>query len=51
MEWGAGELLFYGGLIVTVGSLLAAILFLCIYKVKSAWLKAQLDIEYGGKKK
>lgn len=51
MEWGTGELLFYGGLIVTVVSLLAAILFFCIYKVKSARLRGQLDIEYGGKKK
>lgn len=51
MEWGAGELLFYGGLIVTAVSLLAAILSVCIYKVKSVRLKAQLDIEYGGKRK
>ncbi len=45
------EVLFYGGIIITGCSLLLAIIFLCISKIKKIRLDAQLDEEYGKRKK
>jgi hypothetical protein len=46
-----GELLFYGGLIVSGAAVLAAVVLLCVYKRGSSRLKAQLDREYGSRSK
>lgn len=50
MGWLTNEVLFYGGLGITGGSLLLAIISFCIFKIKSVRLNAQLDSEYGNKK-
>lgn len=44
------EALFYGGIIITGCSLLLAIIFLCVSKIKKIRLDAQLDAEYGKRK-
>lgn len=45
------EVLFYGGIIIIGCSLLLAIIFLCVSKIKKIRLDAQLDAEYGKSKK
>lgn len=47
MDWLTNEILFYGGLILICSSLLLAIIYFCISKIKSVKLNAQLDAEYG----
>lgn len=47
MGWITNEMLFYGGLVLTGSSVLLAIIFFCISKIKSIKLNAQLDKEYG----
>lgn len=49
MLWLTNEVLFYGGLGITGFSLLLAIIYFCISKIKSVRLNAQLDSEYGKK--
>ena len=51
MDWLTNEVLFYSGLGITGGSLLLGIIYFCVSKVKSVRLNAQLDSEYGEKKK
>lgn len=51
MDWLTNEVLFYGGLGITGSTLLLAIILFCVFKVKSVRLNAQLDSEYGEKKK
>lgn len=41
------EILFYGGLCVAVAALLAAIIFFCVSRAKTARLKKTLEEEYG----
>lgn len=43
----SGYLLFIIGLIILVGSLVAAVVFACIYQFRSHRLNARLDAEYG----
>lgn len=50
VNWMTNEVLFYGGIGITGGSLLFGIIYLCVSKVKSVRLNAQLDSEYGEKK-
>lgn len=49
MNWLTNELLFYGGMAVAIGSLIAAILYFCISQIGKVRLDAQLDAEYGKK--
>lgn len=49
MDWLTNEVLFYGGLGITGVSLLLAIIYFCISKIKSVRLNAQLESEYGKK--
>lgn len=51
MDWLTNEVLFYGGIIITGYSILSAIIFLCVSKIKAVRLNAQLDAEYGERKK
>lgn len=51
MVWISNEMMFYGGLILAGSSVLLAIIFFCLSKVKSVKLNAQLDKEYGEKGK
>ena len=51
MDWLTNEVLFYSGLGITGVSLLLAIVYFCISKIKSVRLNAQLDTEYGERKK
>lgn len=51
MSWISNEMMFYGGLILAGSTVLLAIIFFCISKVKSTRLNAQLDKEYGEKGK
>ena len=51
MDWLTNEVLFYGGIIITGCSILSAIIFLCVTKIKAVRLNAQLDAEYGERKK
>ena len=41
------EWLFYGGMFLAAGSLIALILYLCVSKLRFARLRAQLEEEYG----
>lgn len=50
MDWLTNESLFYSGMIVTICSLLIAIVLFCVSKIKSIKLKTQLEIEYGEEK-
>lgn len=50
MNWVTNEILFYGGMILTGCTLLSAIIYFCISKIKEARLNAKLDAEYGEKK-
>ncbi len=45
------ELLFYGGIAILSLSLIAAIVFICCYKIRSRRLNSKLNEEYGEKKK
>ena len=45
------EILFYGGLAIAGGTLLAAFIYLCIWHIKKVRLDAQLDVEYGKRDK
>lgn len=47
MGWLTNEILFYGGGVLAGSSVLLAIIFFFISKVKSIKLNAQLDKEYG----
>lgn len=49
MSWITNEFLFYGGIILTGCSVLAAIVYFTFSKVKSIKLNAQLNMEYGEK--
>lgn len=49
MEWLINEVLFYGGLIIVGCSVISGIIYFCVSKIKAVRLKAQLDVEYGGK--
>ena len=51
MNWLTDEFLFYGGITVSVGSLVIAILSFCILQIKKTRLNAQMDYEYGKKEK
>lgn len=47
MEWVTNEMIFYCGIFLTGASILVAVIFFCISKVKLIKLNAQLDKEYG----
>lgn len=47
MEWLSNEVLFYGGIVITVCSILGAIFCFFISRMKEMRLKEQLDAEYG----
>lgn len=47
MNWLSNEILFYGGIIVSACSLMAAIVVFFISKIKLAHLNSRLDEEYG----
>lgn len=47
MQWITNEVLFYGGIIFAGGSLLLAIIYFCVVRIKFIKLNAQLDTEYG----
>ena len=49
MDWMTNEAIFYGGIIITSCSLLAALVFFFIYKARKMKLEARLDAEYGKK--
>lgn len=49
MGWITNEMMFYGGIILAGSSALLAIIFFCIFKVKSIKLNTQLNREYGEK--
>lgn len=49
MNWSVDERLFYGGIAVMAGTLLAAGIYVCISQIKKIRLNAQLDDEYGKK--
>lgn len=51
MDWLTNEVLFYGGITIIGCSLLSAIIFLCASKIKAVRLNAQLDAEYGERKR
>lgn len=51
MDWMTNETIFYGGIIIASCSLLAALVFFFIFKIKKINLDAQLDAEYGKKVK
>lgn len=51
MNWLTNETLFYGGILITGCTVLSAIIYFCISKIKSIKLKAQLELEYGERKK
>lgn len=51
MEWLTNEVLFYGGLVITGGSVLSAIIYFFISRIKSVNLNAQLDAEYGARER
>lgn len=44
------EMIFWGGMALTGGSLLGLLIFLCISQVKKVRLEAVLDTEYGEQK-
>lgn len=50
MEWLTNEILFYGGIIIVIVSLLTAIMLFFIFKIKGIRLGAELDSEYGEEK-
>lgn len=50
MSWLTNEVLFYGGIIITVCSILSAVIYFCVSKIKKLKLKAQLESEYGERK-
>ncbi len=51
MNWFTDEILFYGGIVVIAGSLMAAVLYFFVSQIRKVRLNAQLDAEYGEKDK
>lgn len=51
MEWLTDEFMFYGGMALAGGTLLAGLLYFCISQIKKTRLNAQLDEEYGKNRK
>lgn len=51
MDCLTNEILFYGGIIITGCSILSAIIYFCVAKIKFVKLNAQLDLEYGEKRR
>lgn len=51
MNWLTNEILFYGGIILAGGSLLFAVIYFCVSRIKAVKLNAQLDAEYGNREK
>ena len=49
VEWLTNEMLFYGGIIITIISLIIFIIYLCITQIIKIQLNAKMDIEYGEK--
>lgn len=47
MGWFSDEIMFYGGIAVTIGALLAGILLFFLSKINAMRLQGQLDQEYG----
>lgn len=47
MEWLTNEILFYGGIVAAVGSVVTAIIYFSISQIKKIRLNIQLDAEYG----
>jgi len=50
MNWISDEMIFYAGAVITVGALLAGILFWRIRKKRSVLLRLELEQEYGENK-
>ncbi|MCC8081509.1 MAG: hypothetical protein LIO80_05835 [Lachnospiraceae bacterium] len=50
MNWISDEIIFYAGAVITVGALLAGILFWRIRKKRSVLLRLELEQEYGENK-
>ena len=51
MDWLTNEMIFYGGIIITVFTILLAIIYFFVFKIKLERLNNQLNIEYGPKEK
>lgn len=51
MEWLTNEMLFYGGIIITIISLIIFIIYLCISQIIKIQLNTKMDMEYGEKEK
>lgn len=51
MNWLSNEMLFYGGIVVVIVSLIVAILYFIVSRISKNHLKTKLDMEYGEKKK
>lgn len=49
MSWMTNEMMFYGGIIISVLAVVAAILYFSISGVKGKRLNIKLDAEYGKK--
>lgn len=49
MSWLTNEILFYGGMLVAVGSLIIIFLYFCVSHVKKLHLDIRLHTEYGEK--
>ncbi len=50
MDWPTNEMMLYGGLGVAACSLVAAVVYFCVSRIKAVRLGAQLDAEYGKKR-
>lgn len=50
MDWLTNEMMLYGGLSVAACSLVAAVLYFCISRIKAVRLNVQLNAEYGPRK-
>lgn len=51
MEWMTSEIMFYGGIGISVSAVIFGILFLCISQIHKIRLMMQLDREYGENRK
>ena len=51
MEWITNEAIFYGGIIIASCSLLVAIVYFFVSKIRKMNLDTRLDAEYGKKVK
>lgn len=47
MEWLSNEILFYGGMVLMGCSLMSAMIYFCIAKIKAVKLEMKLNAEYG----